>query len=165
MRGQILLTALARATADSSDTSSFRTAAISSRRRRTARTSSTMASGVLRTLARQWARLAETGELGDVASEAERDRPVDDDPDLATRGGQRVEVVRPGDEPAEKAAQEPNDPGLRAAAERALDAAVEAVRDAAHFQASSLAALFAASDGSIPFLIPTIGLSGLRAAA
>ena len=79
--------------------------------------------------------------------------------DIAVQCAAAAEVA------AEKAAQEPNDPGLRAAAERALDAAVEAVRDAAHFQASSLAALFAASDGSIPFLIPTIGLSGLRAAA
>src|SRR5215212_8877118 len=42
-------------------------------------------------------------ELGDVAPEEERGRPVGDDAQLPGEEGQLVEVVRPGDEPAEEA--------------------------------------------------------------
>ena len=52
---------------------------------------------------------AERRELDDVAPEAERDRPVGDDADLAADHRQRVQVVRPRDEPAE----EPTEPEAR----------------------------------------------------
>src|SRR2546430_8588872 len=51
------------------------------------------------------ARMPEHSELRDVASEQERDGPVDDDSELSREEGELVEVVRPGDEPAGEAAQ------------------------------------------------------------
>ena len=46
---------------------------------------------------------AEARQLGDVAPEEERRRPVRDDPGLAAEERQRIEVVGAGDEPAEEA--------------------------------------------------------------
>ena len=49
--------------------------------------------------------MAEHRELGDVAAEEERDRPVGDDAELPGEERQLVEVVRPRDEPADEAAK------------------------------------------------------------
>ena len=46
--------------------------------------------------------MAEAGELGDVAPEEERGRPVDDDADLPGEERQLEEVIATGDEPAGK---------------------------------------------------------------
>ena len=48
---------------------------------------------------------AEHRELGDVAPEEERHRPVDDDAELPRQQGELVQVIRPADEPAEEAAE------------------------------------------------------------
>jgi len=48
---------------------------------------------------------AELSELGDVAAEEERHRPVDDDPELPLRERELVQVVRPRHPPAGEAAQ------------------------------------------------------------
>jgi uncharacterized membrane protein len=53
----------------------------------------------------QPARVAEPRELGDVAPEEERGRPVGDDAELSHQERQLDEVVRAGDEPCRKAAQ------------------------------------------------------------
>src|SRR5437868_7153295 len=50
-------------------------------------------------------RMAEHAQLGDVALEEERDRPVRDDAQLPGAQRQLVEVVRPRDPPAEEAAE------------------------------------------------------------
>ena len=50
-------------------------------------------------------RVAEHAELGDVAAEEERRRPVDDDAELPRQERQLVQVVRPRHEPAGEAAQ------------------------------------------------------------
>src|SRR2546421_12596253 len=50
-------------------------------------------------------RVAEHPELGDVAAEEERGRPVGDDAQLPGQERELVQVVRAGDEPARKAAQ------------------------------------------------------------
>jgi hypothetical protein len=44
-------------------------------------------------------------ELGDVPAKEERRRPVHDDPQLPGQERELVEVVRPGDEPADEAAE------------------------------------------------------------
>src|SRR5437660_1455791 len=50
-------------------------------------------------------RVAEHPELGDVAAEEERGRPVGDDAQLPRQERELVQVVRAGDEPAREAAQ------------------------------------------------------------
>src|SRR5919205_627369 len=50
-------------------------------------------------------RVAEHPELGDVAAEEERGRPVGDDAQLPREERELVQVVRPRDEPAWEAAQ------------------------------------------------------------
>src|SRR5437763_10690631 len=50
-------------------------------------------------------RVSERAELGDVAAEEERRRPVGHDAQLPGQQRQLVEVVRPRDEPAGEAAQ------------------------------------------------------------
>ena len=50
-------------------------------------------------------RVTEHAQLGDVAAEEERDRPVGDDAELSGEKRQLVEVVRPRHDPAEEAAQ------------------------------------------------------------
>src|SRR5919108_6596855 len=50
-------------------------------------------------------RVAEHPELGDVAAEEERGRPVGDDAQLSRQERELVQVVRAGDEPAREAAQ------------------------------------------------------------
>src|SRR5437588_6228391 len=50
-------------------------------------------------------RVAEHPELGDVAAEEERGRPVRDDAQLPRQERELVQVICAGDEPARKAAQ------------------------------------------------------------
>src|SRR5678809_1358298 len=49
--------------------------------------------------------MAEHRQLGDVAAEKERGRPVGDNAELPREQGQLVEVVRTRDEPAEEAGE------------------------------------------------------------
>src|SRR2546423_10493656 len=49
--------------------------------------------------------MAEHSELGDVAAEEERDRPVDHDAELSREERELVEVVAAGDEPAREAGE------------------------------------------------------------
>src|SRR5688500_14251305 len=58
-----------------------------------------------RFLVAEAARMPEPAELGDVAAEEERDRPVDDDAYLPGQDGELQEVVRAREEPAGEAAQ------------------------------------------------------------
>src|SRR5438067_12881155 len=50
-------------------------------------------------------RMTEHAQLGDVALEEKRDRPVGDDPQLSREQRWLVEVIRPRDPPAEEAAE------------------------------------------------------------
>src|SRR5213596_948363 len=69
------------------------------------RISSSKAAARSRSVIAERVRVAEHGELGDVAAKDEADRPVGDDAQLPREERELVQVVRPRDEPADETAE------------------------------------------------------------